>query len=103
MVTIGKYPFESPEEWLSWRNSKFYYCTLGILVCMKILIELFPIVLSYSLFNMLKQLRMGSPKGSYGMSEARVVATFQHILAPGFGGNSASVLNFLLSQISGRY
>ena len=29
------------------------------------------------------------------MSEARVVASFYHILAPGFGGNSESVLTNL--------
>ena len=43
---------------------------------------------------MIKQLQLVSTVGFYGMIEARVVSSFQHILDPGFGGDSASVLIF---------
>ena len=92
MITIGKYSFESIAEWSSWNKSKIYDCSFGILVYMKILIEFFSIGPTYTIFKMRKQLWIGHPGGSYGMIKARVVASFQHILAPVFGGNLESVL-----------
>ena len=65
---------------------------------MKILIEFFPIGNTDSLSNMIKQLRLGYPGGSYVMNKARVVSSFHHILAPGFGFDLSSVLNFLTTS-----
>ena len=62
---------------------------------MNSLLEFFTIVLTDPISNVLKQLLLGSSGGYYDMSEARVFASFHHILAPGFGDNLASVLNFL--------
>ena len=56
---------------------------------MKSLLEFLPIGPTYNLSNMLKQLLFGSPGGSYGMIKSRFVASFQQILDPGFGGDSA--------------
>ena len=74
MITIGKYYFESLEEWLSWRKIKISDFSFGIIVDMKILLEFFPIAPIYTLSNMQKQLWLGSPVRSYGTSEARVFA-----------------------------
>ena len=62
---------------------------------MKILIEFFSIGPTYTIFKMRKQLWIGHPGGSYGMIKAKAIASFHHILDPGFGGNSASVLSSL--------
>ena len=62
---------------------------------MKSLIEFSPIEPTYNLSNAPKKLWIGYPGISYDMSKARVVASFQNILAPGFGGNLASVLTNL--------
>ena len=59
------------------------------------LLEFLTIGPIYSISKMLKKLQLGSLGGSHGMSEARVVDSFQHKLAPGFGGNSISVLTNL--------
>ena len=92
VITIGKYSFKCLAESLSWRKSKTYDCSFGILVDTNILVEFFPIGTKYPLSKMIKQLRLGSPGGSYEMSEARFVASFKHILYLLFGGNSSSVL-----------
>ena len=68
-------------------KSKIYYFRFGILVNVKSLIEFFSIDPIYPLSIMLKILWFVSPGGFYGMREAMVVASFQHILAPGYGGN----------------
>ena len=67
VIVIGKYSFNSLEEWSSQRKKKISYCILGIIMDMKSLLEFFPIGLIDPLFNMLKQLRLGYPGGSYGM------------------------------------
>ena len=59
---------------------------------MNSLIELFLVDPKYPLYNMIKQLQLFSSGESYETSEARVVVSFQHILAPIFGRNLASVL-----------
>ena len=56
------------------------------------LIGFFPIDPTYTLSNIFKQLWLGYPGGSYDLREARLVVSFQHILAPGFGDDLASVL-----------
>ena len=53
-----------------------------------------PIGTTYPLSNILKKLLLGYPGGYYGMSEARVVSSFNHILGPGFGSDLAQVLKF---------
>ena len=61
---------------------------------MKSLLEFPPIVSTYSISNILKQLWLGSIGKYYGMIKERVVASFQYILDPGFSGDSSSVLKF---------
>ena len=51
---------------------------------------------------MLNILQLISLGGYYDMREAGAVASFQHMMDPGFGGNLASVLKILLIQESGR-
>ena len=62
---------------------------------MKILLDLFPILPIYPLSRMIKRLQLGSQGFSYVIMKARFVVSFQHILDPGFGTDSASV--FLLT------
>ena len=47
------------------------------------------------LYKILKHIWLGSLGGYYGMSEARVVASFKKILTLGLGRNLESVLKFL--------
>ena len=63
-----KHSFEALEDWLSWSKSDIYHFNFGILVDMKSLLEFFPIGPKDPLYNMLKQLRLGSQGGYYGMS-----------------------------------
>ena len=69
---------------------------------MKNMLEFITIEPKYTLSKIIKQSQMIYTGGYYEMSEARFVALFQNILAPGFGGNLASVLNFSLIHKSGR-
>ena len=66
------------------------------------MLEFFLIGPKYTISKIIKQLNWIYTGGYYEMSEARVVALFQNILAPGFGGNLAPVLNFSLIHKSGR-
>ena len=87
VIAIFKYSFNLLTEWSSWMKSKIYYFRFGILVNVKSLIEFFSIGPIDPLSIMLKILWFVSPVRSYGMRKAMVVASFQHILAPGYGGN----------------
>ena len=74
MITIGKHSFES------WRKSKISNCSFGNIVDMESMLEFFSIVPTYPLSNIIKQLCLVYQGGYYGMSEARFVDSFQHIL-----------------------
>ena len=62
---------------------------------MKILLDFFAVVPIHPLNNIIKKIRLGSPGLSYGKGESRVVASFQHIMDPIFGGDLASFLKIL--------
>ena len=87
MVTIGKYSFGSMPDWSSWSKINIYDCSFEILVDMMSLLEFLSIGSTKSLYDMIKKIRLGSPGVYYGMREARVAASFQHIFYSRFDGN----------------
>ena len=92
LIIIWKYSFDLLSEWLKCSKSKISYCIFVILLVMKNLLKLYPVVPTDPLSNMLKTLRLDYPGLSYVMINIRIFASFQHILASVFGGDSASVL-----------
>ena len=62
---------------------------------MNSILEFFPIGPTYHISKMLKQPQLSFSVGSYSMSEAGIVDSFQHILDLEFGGDMAPVIKFL--------
>lgn len=94
-VSIGKFHWESEADWKMWRGKRISPYEFGNLLGFKSLLDFFPMGAQDSLSKLLKQPQKTTDVHMYGLPEARVVASFQQILGPGFGANSGLVQSAL--------